>query len=448
MRLAVAFALLAVTGAAAHASVAHDSDVLQTKERHARKEEQAGAAHNLLRGRPTRHRQLQADPAAQPAETKWDNNRISESNPDGLPLDPATGKPDCWPSCYSHHYDGAVDVGAAEVDRAVGGVPHPAEDAVEQAALQLALAEAEAAVATRAQQQQQQHPNPHIVYDYSTGHKYDLSTGQKIVVEEIEHANVNTGQENVDVKVYLVEGLPVGGALDDPTPSHNNSGGNGGADSAAALPLDDPTPSTTATCTKARDDETCAGHSECESGCCAALATKVKCVEPRLPIFKQYCPVSNPCRDDAESAGTMVPKEATEPASQSQPTKPTYVHSAYPHPGGGDSDDGETDTGGTLYTVGTFTTSGADPSGDPSNPNRVVGGTGGTTAGQGANGSGIAAAADCTVDKEDDWPIGKVPTQNQCEASCQCRSGCCVKYWFQICVDKTANEGRWADKCI
>ena len=45
-------------------------------------------------------------------------------------------------------------------------------------------------------------------------------------------------------------------------------------------------------------------------------------------------------------------------------------------------------------------------------------------------------------------PMGKVPTQNQCEASCQCKSGCCVKYWAQICVDKTANEGRWADSCV
>lgn len=433
MRLAVAFALLAVAGAA-HASV--HTDVQNNKEH---RPVEAAADHNLLRGRHAsvstkttstrrrrhRHRNLQTND--EPAETKWDNNRISDTNPDGVPLD-AADKPDCWPSCYSHHYDGPVDVGnveVAEVNRVVD-VPNPADDAVEQAALQLALAEAQAVTATRDK------PNPHIVYDYSTGYKYDLSTGQKIVIEEVEHTNVSTGQEQVDVKVYIVEGLP-----------------DAGADAPLAVPgsgpLDDPTPPQT--CTKGRDDETCTAHSQCESGCCATLATKVKCVEPRLPIFKQYCPVANPCRDDAESAGTMIPEVASkpqQPAQGGEPAKPTYVHSAYPKPGGGNSDtDGETDTGGTLYTVGTFTTGGGDPS-NPSNPNRVVGG------GQGAdNGSATAAAAvDCAMAKKDDWPMGKVPTQNQCEGSCQCKSGCCVKYWAQICVDKTANEGRWADSCV
>ena len=433
MRLTVAFALLAFAGAA-HAA-AH-TDVQNNKEHHPA---EAVAAHNLLRGRHAsvstkttttrrrhRHRHLQDD---EPGTTKWDNNRISETNPDGLPLNPETGKPDCWQKpCYSDHYDGPVDVGAvgnvdvAEVNRAVDS-SSPANDAVEQAALQLALAEAQAITATRDK------PNPHIVYDYSTGYKYDLSTGQKIVIEEVEHANVSTGQEKVDVKVYIVEGLPEAvpgsGPLDDPTPSNNNNGAVNGGE--AALPLDDPTPSQT--CTKARDDETCTDHSQCESGCCATLATKVKCVEPRLPIFKQYCPVQNPCRDDAESAGTMVPKEASPPQQPAQGI-PTGAQ------------DKDTDTGDAMYTVGTFTTSGPDPS-NPSNPNRVVGGGAGTGTGQ----TQTQPAADCTK-ALDNWPINQFPPKDQCRSSCECKSKCCVGYGRQICIDKTANEGRWADKCI
>ena len=132
----------------------------------------------------------------------------------------------------------------------------------------------------------------------------------------------------------------------------------------------------------------------------------------------------------------MVPKEATEPASQSQPAKgiPTGAQ------------DKDTDTGDAMYTVGTFTTSGADPS-NPSNPNRVV------VDGSGGGGGGGAQPqspppVDCAVEKKDNWPINQYPQRDQCQGSCQCKSGCCVGYGRQICIDKTANEGRWADKCI
>ena len=469
MRLAVVFSLLAVAGAAHDADAAHNDMPKPNKEYNTAK---IAAARNRLRGRPAsastqttatttstrrrrrRHRHLQTkdvETKDEPGITKWDNNRISPTNPDGVPLD-AEDKPDCWPSCYSHHYDGPVNVGgnvgvgnvgitevnrlhAVDVPSPPSSSEHkPAEnDAVEQAALQLALAEAQALTAARGNQ---------IVYDYSTGQKYDLSTGQKIVVEEVEHANVSTGQERVDVKVYVVEGLsgtamgPGSGPLDDPTPfnSSNNNSNNGLNDGDAALPLDDPPPPKT--CFKPRDDETCTHNSQCESGCCATLATKTKCVEPRWKIFKQYCPVANPCRDDAESKGTMVPKVAKPVNVQGIPT--------------GVPQDKETDTGGAMYTVGSYTTIGGDPS-HPSNPNRVVDGSSGAGAGSSTTASTRTQSpppVDCSIEKKDNWPINQFPQADQCQGSCQCKSGCCVGYGRQICIDKTANEGRWADRCI
>ena len=472
MRLAVVFALLAVAGAAAHDADAAHHDIQNTAK--------VAAARNRLRGRPAsastttttkatatttstrrrrRHRHLltkDVETKDEPGITKWDNNRISPTNPDGVPLN-AEDKPDCWPSCYSHHYDGPVNVGVGNVGVGNVGitevnrlhavdVPSPPSssepahnnDAVEQAALQLALAEAQALTAARGNQ---------IAYDYSTGQKYDLSTGQKIVVEEVEHTNVSTGQEEVDVKVYVVEGLPAGaagpgsGPLDDPTPgnsnnnNNNNNNNNGLKDGDTALPLDDLPPPKT--CTKPRDDETCTDNSQCESGCCATLATKTKCVEPRWPIFKQYCPVANPCRADAESKGTMVPKVARPVNVQGIPT-------------GAAAQDKETDTGGAMYTLGSYTTIGGDPS-HPSNPNRVVDGSSGAGAGSGTTASTRTQSpppVDCSIEKKDNWPINQFPQADQCQGSCQCKSGCCVGYGRQICIDKTANEGRWADKCI
>jgi hypothetical protein len=407
MRLTITFALLSLAGTA-HA--AHKNDIGKKQE------------HNLLRGRPvsssttTSTRTLQDDSSGgEPATTTWDNNRISENNPDGIPVSSETGHPDCWPDCYADFYDDAVDV---EVNRVVDNA---ADNAVEQAALQLALAEVQEASANP-------NPNPTIVYDYSTGAKYDLATGKQIVVEEVERVDVSNGQENINVKVYIVDELPDdhpaktasspvhgSGPLDDPTPASRPLDGF----------LDDPTPAAPAVqCTLARDSP-CKHNADCASGCCAVLATKTKCVEPSFPVFQEFCPVDNPCGG--------VP--GTKAAPQPNPQLPQGI------PNGSSNTD--TATGGLLYTAGTFTSFGPDPS-NPSSPNRVDGGGDAADQGQGQS----PPPLDCSGAKKDDWPINTFPQADQCKGSCQCKSGCCVSYGRQICIDKTANEGRWADKCI
>mmetsp|Transcript_13154 Transcript_13154/g.37474 ORF Transcript_13154/g.37474 Transcript_13154/m.37474 type:complete len:417 (-) Transcript_13154:297-1547(-) len=416
MRLAVAFVLLSLTGAAHAAPNKNIKNHLHEHETPA-----SSHNHNLLRGR-----QLQADPAT---VTKWDNNRISDTNPDGLPLDPETGLPDCLGQpCYADHYDGPVDVG--DVNRVVGNAP-AGNDGVEQAALQLALAEAEAALTTRGQQTKP-NPNPHIVYDVSTGHKYDLTTGQKIVIEEVEKVSLTTGQETVDVKVYVVDELPadhpavIGAGAgtnkapgDVPLPAVPGAGAGAGSG-----PLDDPTPPST--CSLARDAP-CGHNEECASGCCAVLATKTKCVDPAIPVFKEFCPIQNRCN------GVPGTKAEPEPEPPQQPPR-------------GIPDNKDTDTGSALYTVGTYTSSGPDPS-NPSSPNRVVGG--GDGQGDDGDGQGDDEEPDCTGDKVKTYKSAVSPSKDECQSSCQCESECCVSYGllhsFQICVD---GRGIWEDKCI
>ena len=187
-----------------------------------------------LRGRDRqRQRKLQEEPVV----TRWDNNRISESNPDGLPTD-EEGKLDCWPNCYADHYDGGVgNVGGDLAPIEYNRVPQTEQADTIDVGVQIAL--------DAVQKYKEDHPdspyhpppntntaeiredvnsnpnpnanqNPNIVYDTSTGHKYDLTTGQKIVVEEVE--SVSTG--DVDVKVYVVNERP-------PPPAASSAGGGG-----------------------------------------------------------------------------------------------------------------------------------------------------------------------------------------------------------------------------
>ena len=408
-----------------------------------------------LRGRHKHRRQRKLQ--TEPGETRWDNNRISESNPDGLPTD-EEGKLDCWPNCYADHYDGGVgNVGGDLAPIEYNRVPQTEQADTIDVGVQIAL--------DAVQKYKEDHPdspyhpppntntaeiredvnsnpnpnanqNPNIVYDTSTGHKYDLTTGQKIVVEEVE--SVSTG--DVDVKVYVIEEQPGGGPLADPTPTNNVDNS----------PLVDPTPTTTYTSTASTTtagtatsttttasapaqcilprNSPCSTNDSCASGCCAVLAQSTKCVDPSIAVFAQFCPKDNPC---GGAAGTKVPKATGDNVKQQEITT-TYVHSAVPQTGGDGG--GDTSTGGdVLYTLGP---EGIYAQPNPSNPNRIEGGAGGQP-----------KPVDCTI-KKDDWPMGKVPQGDDCASSCQCKTGCCVKYWAQICVDPTANNGHWADKCI
>ena len=200
-----------------------------------------------------------------------------------------------------------------------------------------------------------------------------------------------------------------------------------GAQSAASAP---------ALCTLPRNSP-CSTNDSCASGCCAVLAQSTKCVDPSIAVFAQFCPKDNPC---GGVAGTKIPKVKDSPKTMDVTT--TYVHSAVPQTGGGDSDNGGGDVLYTLTPGGTLTTASSNNGGEnpnPSNPNRIEGGTTST--------NNEPEPVDCTIQK-DDWPMGKVPQGDDCAASCQCKTGCCVKYWAQICVDPTANNGHWADKCI
>mmetsp|Transcript_18254 Transcript_18254/g.43231 ORF Transcript_18254/g.43231 Transcript_18254/m.43231 type:complete len:477 (+) Transcript_18254:215-1645(+) len=449
-------------------------------------------ANNRLRGR---RRQLQAYLQAQQTRqlqnqneqqgrsqeeegvTRWDNDRISESNPDGLPTDPETGKLACWPNCYADHYAGPVDGGGGGGGvGSVGGGVNPVEynrnDAAGVQTEQAETIDRGVQIALDAVQKYRaanpvnpyhppsntntytesretnnpnpnivsSNPNPNVVYDTSTGHQYDLTTGQQIVVEEVEE--VNTGQ--VDVKVYVIEeqlppaasavGAASSGPLDDPTPTAPTT--TYASTITSAVTSTPTTASAPALCTLPRNSP-CSTNVSCASGCCAVLAQSTKCVDPSIAVFAQFCPKANPC---GGMAGTKVPK-ITGGNIKKQDITTTYVHSATPQTGGG----GDTSTGGddVLYTLGpggTFitTSNGGNPNpSTSSNPNRIEGGTG----------QGEPEPVDCTIQK-DDWPMGKVPQGDDCAASCQCKTGCCVKYWAQICVDPTANNGHWADKCI
>ena len=199
-----------------------------------------------------------------------------------------------------------------------------------------------------------------------------------------------------------------------------------GAQSAASAP---------ALCTLPRNSP-CSTNDSCASGCCAVLAQSTKCVDPSIAVFAQFCPKDNPC---GGQPGTKVPKVSGGNVKKQEITT-TYVHSAVPQQNGGGSDNGGGDVLYTLTPGGTFTTASSNGGGgspNPSNPNRIEGG----------DGQGEPEPVDCAIQK-DDWPMGKVPQGDDCAASCQCKTGCCVKYWAQICVDPTANNGHWADKCI
>ena len=484
MRNAAAAVVLAtlLAASAAHASPNNASRRDANNRLRGRRRRQLSA---YLHSQQTRQLQNQNEQQGQGQQggeekvTRWDNDRISESNPDGLPTDPETGKLACWPNCYADHYYGPVGGGGVVgggVGNVVGGGVNPVEynrndgtipaqteqaDAIDRG-VQIALDAVQkyrsahpdnpyhppSNINTNTHTEESRetsnpnpnpNPNPNIVYDTSTGHQYDLTTGQQIVVEEVEE--VSTGQ--VDVKVYVIEeqlppatsagGAASRGPLDDPTPTAPTTTYASTITSAATSP---PTAtSAPALCTLPRNSP-CSTNDSCASGCCAVLAQSTKCVDPSIAVFAQFCPKDNPC---GGQPGTKVPKVSGGNVKKQEITT-TYVHSAVPQQNGGGSDNGGGDVLYTLTPGGTFTTASSNGGGgspNPSNPNRIEGG----------DGQGEPEPVDCAIQK-DDWPMGKVPQGDDCAASCQCKTGCCVKYWAQICVDPTANNGHWADKCI
>ena len=462
---ATAVVLLSLAGTA-HASPNSNKRKANNRLRGRRRQLQAYLQSQQTRQLQNQNEQQGQQQGGQEKVTRWDNDRISESNPDGLPTDPATGKLDCWPNCYADHYDGPADAGGGNVgggvkpveyNRNAGTIPAQTEqaDTIDRG-IQIALDAVEkyrsahpvnpyfspsnANTNTYTEESREttdpspSNPYPNIVYDPSTGHQYDLTTGQQIVVEEVEE--VHTGQ--ADVKVYVIEeqlpppatsagGAASSGPLADPTPTTTYASTITGA--ATSTPTTDFAP---AQCILPRNSP-CSTNDSCASGCCAVLAQSTKCVDPSIAVFAQFCPKDNPC---GGRPGTKVPKVKDSPKTMD--VTATYVHSATPQSGGGDSDNGGGDVLYTLGPGGTFITASSNNVGspNPSNPNRIEGGAGPE-----------ASAVDCTIQR-DDWPMGKVPQGDDCAASCQCKTGCCVQYWAQICVDPTANNGHWADKCI